>query len=246
MDNSPSVTIIVLNWNGEEYVAKCLDSLLHQTYPNYELIVVDNGSTDGSVELLNGYLPQLISRSDGLILLIFFIIFLAYVFGISKIEGRDRLDLKTRSWTHMCSYCTIGLIGLFAGGKLVVDSAVNIARWCTVSEKLIGLTVVSIGTSLPELFTSAIAAHKRKSDIAIGNILGSSIFNIFFIMGISALIAPINFQPIFTIDLLILIGASMVLFITMFTGEKRSLDRWEAVLFIVLYTTYSVYLLIRR
>lgn len=185
-------------------------------------------------------------RSDGIILLSFFIIFLSYVYGIPKVEGEDRPEIKILPWRTICFYCMAGLIGLVAGGKLVVDNAVKIAMWFAVSERLICLTIVAIGTSLPELFTSAVAVYKRKSDIAIGNVVGSNIFNIFFVMGISALITPIHFQSVFNIDVLILIGASVLLFITMFTGEKRSLDRWEAVFFIVLYSAYVIYLLIRK
>ncbi len=102
------------------------------------------------------------------------------------------------------------------------------------------------GTSLPELVTSALAAYRRKSDIAIGNIVGSNIFNIFFIMGVSALIAPVHFQSVFNSDLIVLVISFFLLFIIMFTGEKRVLDRWEALLFSVFYATYVVYLVMRK
>lgn len=195
---------------------------------------------------IDGVSKSVISRSDGIILLAFFTIFLTYVFVISKVEGEGISKAEPMSWLKLVIYIIGGLIALFAGGKMVVDSSVKCARWLEVSEKLIGLTLVAGGTSLPELFTSAVAAYKGKSDIAIGNIVGSNIFNIFFIMGISALITPIYFPPVLNIDLLILIVASVLLFVTMFTGKKRSLDRWEAVLFIVLYSTYVTYLLFRR
>ena len=189
---------------------------------------------------------SVISRSDGIILLAFFSIFLTYVFGISKVEGEGISNMETMSLLKLVLYIIGGLVALFAGGKLVVDSSVKCAQWLGVSEKLIGLTVVAGGTSLPELFTSAVAAHKGKSDIAIGNIVGSNIFNIFFIMGISGLINPIYFRPELNIDLLILTGASACLFATMFSGKNRTLDRWEAVLFILLYSAYVTYLLFRR
>ena len=196
--------------------------------------------------LIDGVSKPVIARSDGIILLAFFSIFIIYVFGISKVEGEGTPLLKSMSWLKIVLYTAGGLAALIAGGKMVVDSSVKCARLLEVSEKLIGLTIVAGGTSLPELFTSAVAAYKGKSDIAIGNIVGSNIFNIFFIMGISALITPIYFPPVLNIDLLILIGASVLLFATMFTGKKRSLDRWEAVLFILLYSTYVTYLLFRR
>lgn len=196
--------------------------------------------------LIDKAAPQIISRSDGLILLTFFIVFLTYTFGISKLEGEGISRTKIMSGLRIILFIVGGLVALTAGGKMVVDSSVKIAEWLGVGEKLIGLTIVAVGTSLPELSTSAVAAYKGKSDIAIGNIVGSNIFNVFFIMGISSLITPVHFTPAFNIDLLILIGASVLLFITMFTGKKRSLDRWEAVLFVVFYSTYVVYLLIRK
>ena len=196
--------------------------------------------------VLNRDANEAISQSDAIILLLFFITFLSYIFGISRVESNDTLSVNIMSGLKMSVYMIMGLVGLFVGGKLVVESSVKIAKWFAVSENLIGLTVVAVGTSLPELFTSAVAAYKRKSDIAIGNIVGSNIFNIFFIMGVSALINPVHFQATLNIDLLVLIGASFMLFITMFTGEKRSLDRWEAILFIVCYGAYVVFLFTRR
>jgi len=196
--------------------------------------------------LLNGSVNEEISRSDGIVLLLFFVIFLSYAFVISKVEGKDTPEIKILSGFKISLYTIVGLVGLIVGGKMVVESSVSIAMEFAVSEKLIGLTIVAVGTSLPELFTSAVAAYKRKSDIAIGNVVGSNIFNIFFIMGISALITPCHFQSALNVDLLILCVASILLFITMFTGEKRSLDRWEAIFFIVFYGAYVVYLFIRK
>ena len=109
-----------------------------------------------------------------------------------------------------------------------------------------GLTIIAIGTSLPELVTSAVAAYKNKSDIAIGNIIGSNIFNIFFILGITAVINPLPFPVIMNMDLGILLLASILLFLTMFTGKKRILDRWEAIVFLTLYAGYTGYLIIRN
>jgi cation:H+ antiporter len=196
--------------------------------------------------LIDRTAKQVISRSDGIILLAFFIIFLTYVFGISKLEGEGISKTGTMSWLKIVLYIIGGLAALIAGGKLAVDSSIKIAQWLGVSEKFIGLTIVAVGTSLPELSTSAVAAYRGKSDIAIGNIVGSNIFNVFFIMGVSVLIVPIHFPPVLNIDLLVLAGASALLFVTMFTGKRRSLDRWESVLFILLYGAYVAYLFFRR
>ncbi len=190
--------------------------------------------------------PDSISRGEGLIFLLFFIIFITYSFAISGIDLRDRQEIKTLSRIKIIVFMVIGLAGLVGGGKIVVDNAVEVARLLNVSEKVIGLTIVAIGTSLPELFTSAVAAHKGKSDIAIGNIVGSNIFNIFFILAISAIISPVSFAPQLNVDLLILIAASVILFMTMFTGRVRRLDRAEAIFFLVFYFGYLIFLIIRR
>lgn len=196
--------------------------------------------------IVNADKNQILSKSDAIILLLFFITFLSYTFGISKIESNDTLDITILSGAKISVYIISGLVGLAVGGKLVVEGSVRIADWFAVSERLVGFTIVAVGTSLPELFTSAVAAYKRKSDIAIGNVVGSNIFNVFFVMGVSAFIAPVHFQSALNIDLLVLMGASLMLFMTMFTGKKRSLDRWEAILFIGCYVSYVVFLLMRR
>ena len=195
--------------------------------------------------ILNGE-PSFLTRGDGIILLLFFIIFLTYSFGLSKIETKDKPDIKSYTNRRIAIYIAVGLIALFFGGRFVVSSAVDIAHSLNISEKLIGLTIVSIGTSLPELFTSAVAAKRHKSDIAIGNIVGSNIFNIFLILGISAIIRPLPYPNILNSDLIILIVASLLLFLTMFTGQKRRLDRWEALLFLILYFGYVIFLISRR
>jgi cation:H+ antiporter len=131
---------------------------------------------------------------------------------------------------------------LVLGGKLVVDNAVSIANTLGVSEKIIGLTIVAAGTSLPELVTSVVAAFKKKSDIAIGNIVGSNIFNIFLILSISSLIRPIDYNPAFNTDLYILAGGTIFLFTAMFIGKKKKLDRWESAILLSAYIGYTVFL----
>lgn len=189
---------------------------------------------------------NVLSRNDGVILLLFFLVFIVYTFGITKIELDDQHDVDKLSNIKTIIYILIGLVGLGIGGKLVVDNAINMAEFFGVSQKIIGLTIVAIGTSLPELVTSAMAAYKRKSDIAIGNVIGSNIFNIFLVLGVSALIAPLPFAMTLNVDIMVLIAASTFLFISMFTGGVRVLDRWEAILLLVMYAGYMVFLLIRR
>lgn len=117
-----------------------------------------------------------------------------------------------------------GLIGLSVGGKWIVDGAVHLALNLGMSQSLVGLTIVAIGTSLPELATSAVAAHKRNVEIAVGNVVGSNIFDIFFVLGISSTIKPLPFNTRGNIDIGVVILASVLSFVYMFTGKKRSLD----------------------
>ena len=125
-----------------------------------------------------------ISRIDGLILLVLFGIFLYYIFGLSRIKSNGLEEIKLCSLPKIWIFIGFGFIGLFLGGKLVVDNAVVIARKLQVSEKLIGLTIVSIWTSLPEIATTAVAALKKRCDLAVGNVVGSNIFNILLILGV--------------------------------------------------------------
>jgi cation:H+ antiporter len=189
---------------------------------------------------------NLLSRSDAIVLLLFFVIFLTYSFTISRIEIRDKVDIKELSTYKIAVYLILGISGLIFGGQMVISNAVKLATALGLSDKLIGLTFIAIGTSLPELFTSAVAAYKNKSDIAIGNIIGSNIFNIFFILGTSALISPLPFPTVMNLDLGVLLLASILLFLTMFTGKKRILDRWESIIFLAIYVIYTGYLFVRN
>lgn len=185
---------------------------------------------------------------DGIYLLAFFIIFLFYTFGMSTAVAADEAEsIKPEKFStgKIVSMIIGGLIGLGIGGRWVVLGATEIARTWGVSEALIGLTIVAIGTSLPELFTSAIAAYKKDVDIAVGNVVGSNIFNIFFILGVSALIKPLPFSPALQIDALVAIGASLLLFLAMFIGTRHTLDRWQGVGFIASYVAYIAYLVTR-
>jgi cation:H+ antiporter len=134
----------------------------------------------------------------------------------------------------------VGFVALIVGSKWVVDGAVKLALSLGVSETAVGLTIVAVGTSLPELATSVMAAYRRNPDIAVGNVVGSNIFNIFFILGVSGLIRPIPFAPRTNIDIGVLLVASSLLFLWMFTGKRRTLDRWESGVFLVLYAVYLV------
>ncbi len=196
--------------------------------------------------LLFGLPVSRVNRSDGLILLVLFTVFLLYTFGLSRVKASGNDDIKLFGTAKTWLFILAGITGLFLGGKLVVDHAVILAVGLGVSEKLIGLTIVSMGTSLPELATSAMAAYKKRPDLAVGNIVGSNIFNILLIVGVSAFIRPIRYQPVFNLDLAVFAGATFWLFLAMFSGKKRKLDRWEASILLTAYVIYTIYIIIRK
>lgn len=193
---------------------------------------------------LDGVSFSALTRTDGLTLLSFFAIFLYYSFGIAKVnadsEGEEIRDLG--KWKSVL-YILSGLTGLVFGGKWIVDGAVRIAENFQVSQSLIGLTIVAIGTSLPELATSAVAAYRRQTDIAIGNVVGSNIFNVFWILGFSSLINPLPFDRGADMDVIMTIFSSLLLFLIMFIGKKHTVERWQGIVMVGLYITYIIYLI---
>jgi len=195
--------------------------------------------------LIFGAETDALSLFDGFLLILFFAVFIIYIFGISKIKTTDRYEVHDESSLRICVYIAVGFIGLFYGGKIIVDSAVEIARWLQVGEKLLAITIVAAGTSLPELATSAVAAYKGKNDIAIGNVVGSNIFNICFILGVGAIIRSTNYSSSFNFDLHLLTAATLMLFFAMFTGRRQVLDKWEAYIFLFLYLGYLAFLIIK-
>ncbi len=186
-----------------------------------------------------------ISRNEGVILLLFFLGFMIYIFRNMK-SNQIPVETDGKIYKPLVAFMLIiiGLIALVAGSKLVVDNTIKIAQTLGISEKLIALTVVSAGTSLPELTTSLVAAWRKKSDIAIGNVIGSNIFNVFLILGLSATISPISYNKSFNIDILLLIAATIGLLVFMFSGKRYRLDRWEASIFVLTYVIYLVYLIL--
>jgi cation:H+ antiporter len=198
--------------------------------------------------VIDGGATSVLSRTDGFILLSFFVIFLYYIFGISKqsanqAEADD--SIKQLPWLTSIGMSVVGITGLAVGGKWIVDGAVLFASSLGVSEALIGLTIVAVGTSLPELATSAVAAYRKNVDIAVGNVIGSNIFNVFWILGLSAAINPLPFTTTLNFDLLVVVGATLLLFIALFIGRKHTLERWQGGLMVALYVAYLVFLVLR-
>lgn len=183
-----------------------------------------------------------ISRLDGILLLACFLGFLYYVFTQIKKTTPEVSVIEHKSNYKIWGLIIIGVAGLIIGGNLVVENSITIATELGVSQKIIGLTIIAAGTSLPELVTSVMAAIKKNSDIAIGNVVGSSIFNILLILSVSSLISPISFNSNFNQDIFILIGGTIFLLIAMFIGKKKKLDRFEALILLSFYLVYTGYL----
>jgi cation:H+ antiporter len=188
---------------------------------------------------------DLLSRTDSLILLAFFGLFMMYIYRTMKNSSdySEEAPIKLYSMPVSVGFSVAGIAMLVGGGKLVVDSAIEIAQHFGLSEKLIGLTILAAGTSLPELATSAVAAYRKNTDIAIGNVVGSNIFNIFFILGITGLVNPIPYNTALNFDMKVLGISTVVLMVFMFTLNQRKLDRWEAFLMLSAYIVYTVFLI---
>ena len=187
---------------------------------------------------------NVIGRTDGILLLVLFGAFMVYIFRSIKtdrdLNGETVAPISTGQVIFLV---IIGFAGLIIGGKLMVDNAIKIAETLNVSQQIIGLTIVAAGTSLPELATSIMAALRGKKDLAVGNIIGSNIFNILFILGTSVLIRPVDYDLAFNLDGLILVFGTIFLLVAMFTGKKGKVDRWEAAVFLIAYIIYLVYLI---
>jgi cation:H+ antiporter len=184
---------------------------------------------------------------EGVILLFFFVLFLVYIlFNLKTEKEQFTTGTKVYGMLRTVIYIVAGMAGLVIGGRMVVKNAVEIAGRLGVSERFIGLTIVSVGTSLPELATSVVAIVKHKSDLAIGNVIGSNIFNIFLIMGVSSIISPLIYDVAFNVDIIVYIFSTAFLFVAMFTGGKRKLDRWEAGIMLLFFAAYMTFLLWRK
>jgi len=199
----------------------------------------------GSDVFLNQASRNIIDRSEGLVLLGFFAIFVGYTLHLLKNEDQEQ-ESQAPDWPVRRSllFILLGLVLSVAGGRLIVTGAVDIARDIGVTERMIGLTIIAMGTSLPELATSIVAVRKKQADLAIGNIVGSNIFNLFFILGLSAVISPIPVATGGFLDFGILILSGMLLFVFVFTGKGRKLNSWEGLLFLLLYIFYLAVLVL--
>lgn len=199
----------------------------------------------GNDIFFDGLKENVLTRTDGLALISVFVIFLYYVFTLAKNGVTEQEDVQIFGWFKSSFFVILGLVLLFFGGKILVDNAIILARLAGMSEALIGLTIVAVGTSLPELVTSAVAAYHKQADIAVGNIVGSNIFNIFWILGLTSIIKPLPFGSGMNFDILAEIIITLILFLFLFIGTKKRLDRWQGVAFIVMYIAYISFLIYR-
>lgn len=197
--------------------------------------------------LLDGGAANIISRSDGLMLLCFFAIFVGYTFAIAKNgAGEEEGEIKSFPMWKSVLFILLGLGALIGGGQLFVNGASGIARSLGVSESIIGLTLVAGGTSLPELATSVSAALKKNPGIAIGNVIGSNLFNAFAVLGASATISDLPLGGITNFDFATLIMACVLLWIAGFFMGKRIITRPEGIFLVACYVAYTTYLIMQQ
>lgn len=196
---------------------------------------------------------ETIQKSEAIILIILFVMFIIYTIIMGK-KGeqfdKDKTIVEIQTENEQISiiksiiFIILGIIGLKIGGDLTVENSLVIARQFNVSEKIVGLTILAIGTSLPELVTSVTAAIKGNSDIAIGNIIGSNIFNILFIIGVSALISPLKYNFSYNIQMVVLIVSMLVLTLFPVIPPKNEMSRFNGVIYLILYVIYMIILFI--
>ncbi len=195
---------------------------------------------------LNGISRSMIYRSDGMILMLFFFLFMVYAFGVAREKGAAvRETIRERPLWLSLVMTLAGMLALVAGGRWIVQGAVDIASILGMSEAVISLTIVALGTSLPELAACIAAALKRNAGIVIGNVLGSNIFNVFFVLGTSAVIKPLPFNKALNFDIFAGLAAVMLLWVLLMVSGRKTLRRWHGALFLLLYVTYITILVVR-
>ncbi|MFT4995950.1 MAG: cation:H+ antiporter [Bacteroidia bacterium] len=191
----------------------------------------------------------MISRLDGVVFILFFALFMVYIIKLAR-EGRadmiEEAPDKVLPMGKSILFVLLGMVGLFLGGKWVVDGAIKIAEQFGLSQNLIGLTIVAIGTSLPELVTSAMAAYRKNTDIAVANVIGSNIFNLLWVLGISAMISPMKYDPVVNTDIIVLLVATCLIIFSLMTGRaKNQIGKPTGIFFLACYIAYTAFLIYR-
>ena len=239
-------TLIILGVSAVIYPVACKRSTYRIEIPLSALaglaVLILGTNFFGSItfgETYNG-----LSRLDGIILLIIFVFFCAYTIyqGLHNRESDEESFEAMPIWKSLL-LIIIGLTGLIYGGELIVSNAVSIAKGLGINESIIGVTIVALGTSLPELATSAVAAFKKNTDLAIGNVIGSNIFNVFFVLGLSAVINPLTSYQNLQIDAIMAAGSSMLLLIFIALSRKRNINIYAGISMLTIYGIYLAWIL---
>lgn len=198
-------------------------------------------SLAGVLVLLFGIFSDGIMRWGGVILLVIFVLYMAYTLRHAKDYTDENDDIQPMNIGKAIGLILVGLVGLVIGGEMIVKSAVHIATAAGVSESIIGLTIVALGTSLPELATSLMAAAKKNSDIALGNVIGSNIFNVFMILGCSATIAPLPAYKGFVLDSVMAALGCLLVWLFVMTNKKHEIRWWHGAILLIIYAVYMGY-----
>ena len=236
--------LLVLGLTSFIYPVKVSSSVIWKEIPFGLLaaIVLIIASNDKVIDFDS---VSLISRVDGLLILTFFLIFIYYLFEHARstrnLNLEKTLELGEQGYFKLSFLIIGGAILLALGGKLVVDSIINISQDIGLSKFFLSSTVIAAGTSLPEAMTSIIAAKKGKFGISVGNVVGSNIFNILFIMGITAAIFTVPVNGVFNLDMIFLIIVSVLFFVFMFLGKKHEIGHWKGLSFLILYALYILF-----
>jgi cation:H+ antiporter len=192
-------------------------------------------------QLISGRTPEGLDRGDGIALLGYFAIYLYYVFSLAGRNNTESEQVQTYPWLTSAVLIVAGIAGLTVGGRMFITGAAQAATSLGLSEGFIGLLIAALGTSLPELATSVAAALKGNADMAVGNVVGSNVFNVLWIMGATSVLMPIGYNPALNVDLLLCLGATALLFVGTYGREPR-LSRGEGLFFLTLYAGYVGYL----
>ncbi|MBQ7433122.1 MAG: calcium/sodium antiporter [Lachnospiraceae bacterium] len=225
--------LVILGITGLITAVKVADSTIRYEIPFMVFVSI--------LLMAFGYTGNMITFAEGCILWAAFLVYLGYLFVMAKKGVLDEEDGKPAPVWKLLLLTVIGVVLILLGSDITVDAATAIATALGMSTRFIGLTIVALGTSLPELVTSVTAAMKKQADIAIGNIVGSNIFNILFVVGTTALIRPIPFQPSFLVDMLVAVIAGVLLWLCVVRQKK--LTRIGGIVFLVGYAAYFVYLM---
>ncbi len=244
-----SNTLLILGVAALIYPLMVKKSIVHRQIPFslFSIILVGILVNDFLLSKVN---LNILSRIDGLILIFFFTIFIYYTFSSNKnkeglIESISPDEIEEHNITLSIVMIIGGLIGLFLGGRWIVSGAIEIATWFGLSQALVGLTIVAVGTSLPELAASAVAAYRKQTDIAIGNVIGSNVFNLLWVLGLGSMIRPISYNPILNVDMLLLFSVTILLLLLIYVGRKNILGRIEGGALLILYVSYIIFLVWR-